>query len=256
MTVLITGASRGIGRALALAYAQEKDVALALLARDAARLADVARLCTKAGARLTTHLADLSHAEASDRTLVEAWDAHGGIDTVILNAGVGAPEWIADRRDGHRTIDSVTRTLEVNYLALVRAFDVFVPRMLARGGGCIAGISSMAEVRGFPGSAGYCASKAAATSFLESARVELRRHGIHVVTVRPGFVRTDMTAKNEFPMPFMIEAERAARIIRRGIARRRSLIAFPCRVHMLTAMLRMVPDGIFAALAGRARPHD
>lgn len=256
MTVLITGASRGIGRALALAYAQEKDVALALLARDAERLADVARLCAAAGARVTTHVADLRNAEASDHALVEAWDAHDGIDTAILNAGVGAPEWIADRSDGHRTIDSITHTLEVNYLALVRAFDVFVPRMLARGGGCIAGISSMADVRGFPGAAGYCASKAAATSFLESARVELRRHGIHIVTVRPGFVRTDLAMKNEFPMPFMIEAEKAARIIRRGIARGRSHIAFPRRVHMLTAALRMVPDGIFATLAGRARRQN
>lgn len=256
MTVLITGASRGIGRALALEYAQEKDAALALLARDAARLDDVALLCADAGARVTTHVADLRDAEASDRALIEAWDAHGGIDTVILNAGVGAPEWIADRSDGHRTIDSVAYTLEVNYLALVRAFDVFVPRMLAQGGGCIVGISSMAEVRGFPGAAGYCASKAAATSFLESARVELRRHGIRVVTVRPGFVRTELALKNEFPMPFMREPEQAARIIRRGVARGRSHIAFPWQVRVLTAVLRMVPDGIFAALADRARPHD
>lgn len=256
MTVLITGASRGIGRALALEYAREKDAALALLARDAARLDDVARLCRAAGARVTTHVADLRNAEASDSALVEAWDAHGGIDTVILNAGVGAPEWIADRSDGHRTIDSVTYTLEVNYLALVRAFDVFVPRMLAQGGGCIVGISSMAEVRGFPGAAGYCASKAAATSFLESARVELRRHGIRVVTVRPGFVRTELALKNEFPMPFMLEPEQAAHIILRGVGRGCSHIAFPWQVRALTAALRMVPDGVFAALASRARRHE
>ncbi len=253
MTILITGASRGIGRALAIEYARQPDVALALLARDAQRLADVARACRDAGAHVTLHPADASSAEAYERALADAWDAHGGLDVVVLNAGVGAPEWIADRSDGHRTIDSIVATLDVNYLALVRAFDVFVPRMIERGRGCIAGVTSMADVRGFPGAAGYCASKAAATSVLESARVELRSHGIHVITIRPGFVRTDMTARNEFPMPFMMDVDRAARIMRRGIARGRSHIAFPWQMRCITGALRFVPAFMFAVLAGRSR---
>ena len=245
--ILILGASRGIGRALAIEYAA-RGCALALAARDVDALRELTRELGKLGGKIVYHRCDVTDRAQVHATVEHAKKALGRIDLAILNAGVGEPGWV-DGMDAGR----VETVFGVNTLGIVYALEALVPVMKKQGGGVIAGVSSLADARGYPGSAAYCASKAAASTFLESARIELRGSGIRVVTVRPGFVRTDMTAKNEFHMPFLLEPAKAARIIRRRIAMGLSIVQFPWPVVFATRVARIAPNFLFDRLLRVAR---
>jgi len=170
------------------------------------------------------------------------------IDIAILNAGISGRNWL-DRLN----IDEFKKIIEVNLLSIAYGFEFLVPVMKQQGYGTIAGVSSLADARGYPGSSAYTASKAAATRLLESARVELKKHNINIITIKPGFVRTDMTAKNEFMMPFMIEPEKAAGIIRRGIERNKKIISFPLGRVVLTKISAHLPNFIYDPLMRKLR---
>ncbi|MBL0175763.1 MAG: SDR family NAD(P)-dependent oxidoreductase [Ignavibacteria bacterium] len=245
--VLILGASRGIGRALAIEYAT-RGCALALAARDVDALRELTRELGKQGGKIVYHRCDVADRAQVHATVEHAKKALGRIDLAILNAGVGEPGWVDGMDAG-----GVETVFGVNTLGIVYGLEALVPLMKKQGGGIIAGVSSLADARGYPGSAAYCASKAAASTFLESARIELRGSGIRVVTVRPGFVRTDMTAKNEFHMPFLLEPAKAARIIRRRIAMGLGVVQFPWPVVFATRLARIAPNFLFDRLLRAAR---
>jgi short-subunit dehydrogenase len=243
-SVLLTGASSGIGRALALAYAAE-GVTLALAGRDVTRLEAVAAACRARGASASATRLDVRDALATADWVTQA-DARAPIDLAFVNAGIGAglAETIEDF--------GPTRTIiEVNVLGALNTLEPVTARMRARGRGRIVLMGSLAALRGIPGSQGYSASKAAIKALAEGLRPQLAEDGIGLSLVLPGFVRTPMNEDKGFPTPLRIEAARAAEIIRDGVARGRSRIAFPLPLVWGTRLLALVPP-LADALALRA----
>lgn len=219
--VLITGASSGLGAALARDYA-EAGRRLALGGRDAERLAAVAEDCRNRGAEVLATALDVTDSAALHAWIAEA-ETHAPLDLVIANAGTSAGTGAA----GFESAEQTRRILATNIDGLVETVMPAVERMRARRQGQLGLVSSVAGYRGFPGAPAYCASKAFVKVWGEALRGHLKREGIAVSTICPGYVATPMTAVNRFPMPFLMSPEKAARIIRRGLAANRARIAFP-----------------------------
>jgi short-subunit dehydrogenase len=233
-SIVITGASSGIGEYLALAYAAP-GVRLGITGRDEARLAGVAERCRSAGATVTA-----ARIDAADRKAMAGWlreiDAAAPIDLMIANAGIasGTPE-------GREDSDLARRTFDVNLMGVLNSLQPLIEPMMARRRGQLVIMSSLASFRGFAGSAAYCASKAAVRVWGEGMRNELARHGVEVNVVCPGFVVSRMTAVNKFRMPFLMETGRAAAVIKRGLARNKSRISFPWPMFAAVWLLATLP---------------
>lgn len=243
-TILITGASSGIGEALAHAYAAP-GVFLALAGRDADRLGAVAQACTGRGARVVTCTADVTHG-AGLKAWIETVDEQTPLDLVIANAGTSA-----GTGGGAETAAQARQILSVNVDGVLNTVFPVLPRMVARGRGQIALMSSLAAFRGLPGAPSYCASKAFVRVWGEALRPDLVRQGVQLSVICPGFVVSRMTARNPFPMPLLMPAERAAAIIKRGLARDRARIAFPLRMYLATRLLAAIPPGWVDGLLAR-----
>jgi short-subunit dehydrogenase len=242
---LITGASSGLGAALALCYAGP-GVTLALGGRNVGRLEAVADDCRARGAAVTTRHLDVLHRVAMADWIARA-DALAPLDLVIANAGVGG-----GTGGGGESAAQTHQILSVNVTGLTNTVLPAVDAMRPRARGQIAIVSSLAAFRGFPGAPAYCASKAAARVWGESLRGYLGRDGLCVSVICPGYVKTRMTADNDFPMPLLMDADRAAARIARGLARNRGRIAFPRRLYALLWLLNLLPpawtDGLLARL--------
>src|SRR5262249_54782707 len=150
------------------------------------------------------------------------------IDLLVANAGVGAPTTI----DPLNTPD-LEKMFKVNVFGVIYAIEAVLPQMLQRRRGHLAAISSMAGYKGLPGESGYCSSKAAVNTFMEGLRIQLRDKGIAVTNICPGFVETPMTAVNNFHMPWLMSADRAAALIARALARKKKVFNFPRRMGAL-----------------------
>ena len=205
-TVLVTGASSGIGRELVLALAGQ-GARVGAIARRADKL-DELTATVGAGGTIATAPANVADRDAVRTAIASLTDRLGPADLLIANAGVGLPSG-ADPMN----VPFVETMMNVNFLGVVYAFEAVLPAMLARGSGHLVAVSSMAAYKGLPGSAGYCASKSAVNAYCEGLRIELRSRGVAVTTVCPGFVDTPMTANNAHPMPFIMPADKAARRI-------------------------------------------
>jgi NADP-dependent 3-hydroxy acid dehydrogenase YdfG len=244
-SILITGASSGLGAALAEIYAAP-GVFMHLGARRADLLADVATSCRARGAEIGLATIDVADAAAMDDWIAGA-DAGRPIDLVIANAGIsggtsGGQESAAQTRDIFRTnVDGVLNTV----LPLL-------PRMSARGTGQIGIMASLAGHRGFPGAPAYCGSKAAVKVWGEGLRGDMAPAGVGVSVIMPGFVTTPMTAVNNFPMPFLMPAGRAAEIIKAGLAANRARIAFPWPMAMLAWAIGSLSPALSEPLLRRA----
>jgi short-subunit dehydrogenase len=236
-SLLITGASSGIGEALALAYAGP-EVSLALTGRDAGRLDAVAAACRQRAATVRTAVLDVADRAGMARWIDEV-DASAPVDLVIANAGKGG-----GTGNGIETEEQTRKVAAINLDGVYNTVLPLIPRFVARGRGQIALMSSLASFRGFPGAPTYSASKAAVRVWGEGLRGDLHRHGVRVSVICPGFVVSRMTAKNEFPMPFLMTADRAAAIIRHGLARNRSRIAFPFPMYFLVWLTAALPPGL------------
>jgi len=169
-------------------------------------------------------------------------------DVVIGNAGVSRGALTEKAAD----LPVFRATFETNVLGLVHTFHPFLAAMRERGHGTLVGIASVAGFRGLPGSAAYSASKAAAIAYLESLRVEEARGGVAVVTVCPGYIATPMTAENRYPMPFLMDADKAARLIARAIERRRRFYVLPWQMALVGRVLRLMPRPLYDAAFARA----
>lgn len=236
-TILITGASSGIGTGLALAYAAT-GTTLHLNGRSADRLDSVADQCRAKGATVVPKVLDVS-----DRPAMASWiaecDRGTTLDLVIANAGVsGGSDGVPDGPDGTR------RILAINIDGVVNTVQPALDLMIERGHGQLAIVSSVAGFRGLPGSPAYCASKAAVKVWGEGLRVRYARAGVEISVICPGFVESRMTADNPFHMPFLMNADRAAKIIRRGLARNRSRIGFPFPTFFMGWLLGALPSGL------------
>ncbi|RMD62706.1 MAG: SDR family NAD(P)-dependent oxidoreductase [Alphaproteobacteria bacterium] len=233
-SILITGASSGIGAALARAYAGP-GVTLALGGRDAARLRTVAEVCRARGAIVHPASVDVRDAPAMADWIARV-DVAAPLDLVIANAGISA-----GTGGGGENEDQVRRIFAVNVDGVLNTVLPALPRLRARRRGQIAIMASLAAFRGFPGAPAYCASKAAVRVWGEALRGTLHRDGIGVSVICPGYIRTPMTAVNDFPMPFLMEPDRAAAIIVRGLARNRARIAFPRPLYAAVWLLAALP---------------
>ena len=235
----LVGASSGIGAALATELVG-RGARVAISARRAEDLEAVS------GGTMTVVPLDATDRDAVRRAAAEVTETLGGLDVVVWCAGYwkqfDAAQWDPE---------VFARHVEVNLLGLNNLLAAVLPQMAADGRGHLVGIASVAGYRGIPGAEAYGATKAAQINLLEALRASLGPRGVRVTTVCPGFVRTEMTAVNEFPMPFIIEADEAARAIADGIERRRTEIVFPLRMAALMKAARLVPVSAWAAISAR-----
>ena len=232
---IITGASSGIGAAMAREMSR-RGYALALVARRADLLEQLVRELPNSVAL---------PCDVTDSAAVhEAVQRAGQCDVAVANAGVGVTAWAA------KSVADAELMMRVNYFGMLYLFDAVIPSMMERRSGHFAGIASLAGLRGLPTSSGYSASKAAMQAFLEAARVELAPLGIRVTTVNPGFIATAMTEKNNFKMPFLMNVERAAKIIVDGIERGARVVDFPMPMSMAMRLGRMLPAWMFDRVIG------
>ena len=249
-TILITGASSGIGAALAEAYARPGRL-LALTGRDSRRLEACAARCQAAGAAVTATVLDIC-----DRGAVAAWiaavDARNPLDLVIANAGVAAGTSGAVDVT-MESAEQMRRIFATNLDGVLNSVLPVLPGMRARGRGQIALMSSLAGFRGIPGASSYCAGKAAVRVLGEGLRGDLAAFGIEVSVICPGFIKTPMTDVNLFPMPFLMDVERAAALIVRGLAENRARIAFPWPVAAVAWLLAALPQAWTDRLVAGAR---
>jgi short-subunit dehydrogenase len=243
--VFLTGATSGIGEALARHYAAQ-GAALGLFAR---RASELARLATAlAPAEVATYEGDVRDAPALARAGSDFLARFGAPDIVIANAGVSqgtSTEHVED-------LPVFRAVLETNVLGIVQTFSPFVAAMRAAKSGALVGIASVAGFRGLPGSGAYSASKAAAITYLESLRLEMFGSGVAVVTICPGYVATPMTARNPYAMPFLLPPDKAARLIARAIERRRRFYVLPWPMAVVGALLRALPRPIYDRAFARA----
>lgn len=243
-SIVITGASSGIGEALALDYAAP-GVALALTGRDAARLQAVADACRAKGATVEAGQIDVADRAALGPWLAKFDDVHP-VDLVIANAGISIDKDNSSLDD----FSIVRKTLDVNVGGVLNTVEPLIGRMTARRRGQIAIVSSLASFIGLPYSASYNASKAAVRVWGESIRYVLRKKGVGVSVVCPGFVTTRLTANAPFHMPFLMTSARASSIIRKGLARNKARIAFPLGTKAAVWFGSVLPGSWTARLLG------
>jgi NAD(P)-dependent dehydrogenase (short-subunit alcohol dehydrogenase family) len=237
--VFLTGASSGLGSALARRYAAEGASVLGLHARRVDRLHELAR--TLGPASCPVYAGDVRDASSLRAAAQDFMTRFGTPDIVVANAGVSIGTSTADPDDNgaFRTV------LDTNVLGMVHTFQPFLSAMAAGKRGKLVGVASVAGFRGLPGSGAYSASKAAAISYLESLRVELAGTGVEVLTVCPGFIATPMTEKNPYPMPFLLSADVAAQLVVRAVRRGRRFYVFPWQMAWVGGLLRVLPRPLY-----------
>jgi short-subunit dehydrogenase len=247
--VFITGASSGIGQALAARYAAA-GCRLALVAR---RTGDVQAWVSAQGLRaerVGIYSADVSLPDSIIAAAHACITQQGLPDVVIANAGISVGMDSAERDD----LDVMRDTFATNNVGLAATFHPFIRRMRSRGSGSLVGIASVAAIRGMPGHGAYCASKAAVVAYCESLRGEMRGTGVRVVTLLPGYIATPLTAKNPYPMPFLMQASEFAAQAYNAIAVGSSYRVIPWQMALVAKLLRLLPNTLLdRAFAGRGR---
>lgn len=238
-TAVVTGASTGIGRALAIELA-ERGCDVGLLARRQHLLEEVAGEVERRGRRAAIAVCDVARRDEVFEAIRTVQEKLGPTDLLIANAGMGDPVKVTEF-----DVERIERMYQVNVLGAIYAIGAVLPHMLQEKRGHIVGISSLAGYRGFPQSSTYCATKAALRVQLEGLRVELRPRNVYVTVVCPGFIRTPMTEKNKFYMPFLMDADVAAIKIANAIARKKRVYAFPWQMALFVGLLRALPPWLY-----------
>lgn len=246
---LITGASSGIGLALARRLADD-GYSVWLAARRTDLLEQEAAALRARGRDARAVRIDVAAHDETAETVRALDTAIGGIDLLVANAGIGS----APTPASELTFEAAKRTLDVNLLGALATILPIVPRMVERGHGHIVGVSSLAAEVPLPAAVDYGVSKAGLTFFLESLGADVRPKGIAVTAVHPGFVRTAITDKNTFEMPFLMEVEPAADAIARGIARRARIVRFPLPTSLAVVSSKLMPRALRDAIVNANRP--
>jgi NAD(P)-dependent dehydrogenase (short-subunit alcohol dehydrogenase family) len=245
----ITGASSGLGAALAHRFARAGEL-VAISARGDEALSGVAAGAQGAG-RLRSYPLDITDAGATQEVVLRIERELGPIRQAVLNAGIHQPVDPAALR-----VEDFRKVVEVNLMGTVNCLAAVLPPMLARRRGRIAVVASVAGYRGLPSASAYGMTKAGLINMAEALRVELAPHGIVVQVVNPGFVRTPLTDRNDFPMPFLMEPADAAEAFFQGLQSDRFEIAFPRRFVFLMKLLRCLPAALAFAATRRILPKD
>lgn len=245
MKVVITGASSGIGAALARHYASGHCI-----------LGVISRRAGPQGlpGTIVPYLLDVTDIAALKQAAEDFIARFGAPDLVIANAGVGVGTHGEELAD----VEKLRRVLDINVAGLAATLAAFAPAMRRAGRGTLAGIASVAGFRGLAGNGAYCASKAAAITWMESLRAELHGSGVSVVCICPGYIDTPLTRVNRYRMPFLLPPDEAARRIARAIAARRRLAVIPWQMAVVSILLRGMPGWLYDRLASRAprKPRD
>ena len=242
---LVTGASSGIGRGLAVRLAQE-GYAVALAARRFDRLEEVAGDIRDYGGVAIPIRCDVSDPEQVRAAVAECRERLGPVELLVANAGIGSRT-----EPGHLSAEEVERVLAVNFWGAVHAAEAVLPEMLRRRMGHLVAVASVAGFGGLPGRGSYTASKAALFNFFESLRMDLRDSGVAVTVISPGFVRTEMTRQDDRPRPFIMEVDEAVDRMMRAIHARRPSLMFPRRLAGIAWMGRIFPRSFYDFLARR-----
>jgi|SRR5690554_638555 len=246
--ILITGSSSGIGYQLCKDFAKE-GANLALLARRKNILDDLANELKSSSSKIITTACDVTSPESVKTSYEYVKKEFGHFDLVILNSGVSHRMTVEE-------FDSllINETFNVNLIGVTNCLNEMIPDFMKWRKGIIAGVSSLAEVRGFPRSAAYCASKAAVSIFLESIRIELKKYNVKVITIKPGFIKTPLTEKNEFHMPFLINPEKACQYIIKGLRKEKKVIQFPLPTVIGDKIIKYLPNFLFDYFMSKPLP--
>jgi len=235
--VVISGASSGLGLALAHHYLKQGAI-VGVLARRADCLQSLSEQFPQQVYCYPLDVRDSAAVQAAAQSFI----AHmGAPDIVIANAGISAGTLTEYAED----IDIFQQMMDINMVGVMKTFQPFLVPMREVGHGALVGIASVAGFRGLPGASAYSASKAALISYMESLRVELRDSGVRAVTICPGYIKTPMTAVNPYPMPFILPADEAARRIARAIASRKSFAVVPWQMGLVGRMLKLLPNWLY-----------
>ena len=244
--LVISGASSGLGLALARHYL-ERGATVAAFARRGELLQ---ALAAEFPGQVFCYALDVRDAHAMREAANDFIARAGTPDIVIANAGVSAGTLTEYAED----LDAFQQIIDINVLGMVKTFQPFIAAMRDAKRGTLAGIASVAGFRGLPGASAYSASKSAAISYLESLRVELHGSGVNVVTICPGYIRTPMTALNPYPMPFMLEADEAAKRMARAIESEAAFTVIPWQMGLAGWVLKRLPNRLYDRLFAHA-PH-
>lgn len=244
-TVFITGASSGLGKALAQEYAAQ-GACLGLLGR---RQEELQALADSLPGEHRIYVADVRDRDALHLAAQDFLQFTGQkIDVVIASAGISAGTLTEEAED----FAVFKAIVDTNLLAMVATFEPFIGTMKAAGKGSLVGIASVAGIRGLPGAGAYSSSKAAVIAYCESLRLELSLYGVSVVTITPGYIRTAMTAHNPYSMPFLMPAEDFARKARKTIEQGVSYRVIPWQMGLVSRLMRLLPNWLYDRLARQA----
>jgi short-subunit dehydrogenase len=246
--ILLTGASSGIGAALAFELAKRGAV-LGLLARREDLLKELAAGCEAVGGTARVLVADVVEAKAVQESADKLRNEFGKIDILIANAGIGGSN--AETRN--LNAEAVKKVIDINLIGAVNAVAAVLPQMLENKSGQLAAISSLAGIRGLPKSAAYSASKAGMTAFFESVRLDVQDRGVSVTIIQPGFIKTPLTSGRAGKMPFLMELEDSIPHFINAIEQRRKFAAFPWQLATFVQLGRIFPAWLYDKIAGRAK---
>lgn len=238
-SIIITGASSGIGAALALQYAKA-GVRLGLVARNAVALGNVAQQCQEKGAQTVIGVIDVRDRDQLVKWIID-FDNQYAVDTLIANAGVAS---MLGENGEPEAWDAIRNVIDTNVYGVIASIEALITPMRQRQKGCIVIISSLAAYRGLPLTPSYCASKAAVKSYGEALRGWLRADGVQVNVVCPGFVESDMSRQFPAKKPLLMTSEKAARIIAKGVVRNEACIAFPFPLSFGSWLLSVIPAAL------------
>lgn len=254
MKVFITGASSGIGQALATEYAiryKDKGAIIGLVARRSEHLQKLQNALQKfSNVTCLIYAVDVRDHRALLSAAADFMQRYGTPDVVIANAGVSSGTLTEQQAD----IAAFQAVVDINVMGMVHTFQPFISAMREAGKGQLVGIASVAGVRGLPGAGAYSASKAAAIAYLESLRVEMLHHNISVTTIAPGYIRTPMTDINTYKMPFLMNVNVAARKFVNAIEHKRRFVVIPWQMGWVARLMRLIPPVLWDYLAKNA-PH-
>lgn len=236
MRIVITGASSGLGEALALHYAT-KDNKLVLIARREDRLSDVAQRCRDKGAEVETIIADVNDFERMKE--IGARLSVRSIDRIILNAGVSV-----GHSGGVTPFADFERLFKTNFLSVHALLEPIIPKLIEQTSGEVVFISSLASLFTMPTSIAYSSSKRALNAYAEGLHYQLRPYGITVMTIMPGFIDSEMTQKNRFKMPFLMSTEEGIARITHAIERKKIRFAFPFRFYLMIRIVSLFPQSL------------
>ncbi len=249
--VFLTGASSGIGEALAIEIAKQGAI-VGLLARRAEMLRELAEKCEAVGGKARVFACNVVDAEAVQKSADALREEFRRIDILIANAGIGG------NNEETRSLkpEAVKKVIDINLIGSVNSVAAVLPQMLERGSGQLVAVSSLAGVRGLPKSAAYCASKAGMTALFESIRLDVEGRGVAVTINQPGFIRTPLTAGRKNKLPFLMELDEAMPLFLRAIEKRKKFAAFPWQLATFVKLGKIFPAWLYDKIAGGAKYRE